>query len=136
MQRALLIAKRSLLNGNIPIGSVLTNKNFEIGIGFNFSDSKIYPYSHAEINTVKQSFFYCSNKYLHNSVLYVTLEPCFICLSTLFYSKIKYVVFAAYYTDNIKTKIKFKHINEYKSIGGVMKEESNTLLNIFFKNKN
>lgn len=136
MRRALLLAKHALKNGKIPIGSVLTNKNFEIGIGFNFSNSTLYSFSHAEINSLKQGFFYSSNKYLNDSTLYITLEPCFLCLSTLFYSRIKRIVFGAYYTDKIKNKIKYNYINKLESKGGLLENDSNKLLKIFFNKIN
>jgi len=135
MKRALLLANEALKNKQIPIGSVLINRNFEIGLGFNFSNATLYPFSHAEINTLKQGFFYSSNKYLNDSILYITLEPCFLCLSTAFYSRIKRIVFSAYYTDKIKKKLKYNYINKLKSKGGLLEKDSNYLLNIFF-NKN
>lgn len=133
MKRALLIAKKAILNNNIPIGSVLVNKNFEIGIGFNYSNSEIYPFLHAEINALKQGFFYSSNKYLKNNILYITLEPCFLCLPAIFYSKIKHIIFAAYYTDNIKSIKKIKQLNRTIYLGGFLEKESNNLIKDFFK---
>ncbi len=134
MRRALLLAHKALKNGKIPIGSVLINKNFELGLGFNFSNYTLYPFSHAEINALKQGFFYSSNKYLNDCTLYITLEPCFLCLSTIFYSRIKRIVFGAYYTDKMKNKIKYNYINKLESTGGLLEKDSNNLLNIFFNN--
>ncbi|HIH2762222.1 MAG TPA: nucleoside deaminase [Candidatus Azoamicus sp.] len=122
MKRALLLAKNGLEKGNIPIGSVIINRNFEIGLGFNFSNATLYPFSHAEINTLKQGFFYSSNKYLNNNTLYITLEPCFLCLSAIFSSRIKRIVFGAYYTDKIKKKIKYNYINKLESTGGLLEK--------------
>lgn len=135
MNRALKIAKSALSNGKIPIGSVLTNENFEIGIGYNLSNLKIYPFLHAEINAIKQGFFYSSNKYLNNCTLYITLEPCFLCLSAIYYSRIKNIIYGAHYTDKLKKNIKNSNIIQIKSTGGILEKESTTLLNIFFKKK-
>lgn len=136
MRRALLLAKKALIKNNIPIGSVLIHNNFEIGIGFNFSNSTLYPFLHAETNALKQGFFYSSNKYLTDSTLYITLEPCFLCLSTMFYSKIKRIVFAAHYSDKIKKHMKYNYINNIESKGGLFECDSNYLLKMFFNNIN
>ncbi|HIH2763503.1 MAG TPA: nucleoside deaminase [Candidatus Azoamicus sp.] len=136
MKRALLLAKNGLKKGNIPIGSVIINKNFEIGIGFNFLNYNLQSFSHAEINTLKQGFFYSSNKYLNDSILYITLEPCFLCLSAIFSSRIKRIVFGAYYTDKIKKYIKYNYINKLESTGGLLEKESNDLLQKFFNKIN
>lgn len=132
MKRALLLAKIALKYGKIPIGSILINKNFEIGIGFNFYNLSSYPFLHAEINALKQGFFYVSNKYLNDSTLYITLEPCFLCLSSIFYSRIKRIVFGAYYNDKIKKYIKYNSITTLNSKGGILEKDSINLLNNFF----
>lgn len=132
MKRALLLAKKALNCGKIPIGSILIVNNFEIGIGFNFSNFNSYPFLHAEINALKQGFFYLSNKYLNDCTLYITLEPCFLCLSSIFYSRIKKIVFGAYYTDKIKKYIKYNSAYKLNSKGGILEEDSANLLNNFF----
>lgn len=132
MKRALLLAKIAFKNGKMPIGSILINENFEIGIGFNFHKFNSYPFLHAEINALKQGFFYSSNNYLSNSTLYITLEPCFLCLSCIFYSRIKRIVFAAYYNDKIKKHINYNNLIKLNSKGGILEKDATKLLNKFF----
>lgn len=130
MKRALLLAKKSLIKGNMPIAAILVNNNFEIGIGLNFKNCT---FLHAEINALKQGLFYSSKKNLNNNTLYITLEPCFLCLSNIFYLKIKNVIFASYYTDIIKKNLKLNYLSNYKITGGILENESKNLMHIFFK---
>lgn len=130
MHRTILLARKSFLLKNIPIGSIIINNDFEIGIGFNYSNLYFFTTNHGEIIALAQASFYVSNKFLTGSVIYITLEPCFLCLSSIIISRINNIIFSAYHTNNLK-KI-YKNKNKYKYIGGVLEKESVTLLNDFF----
>lgn len=134
MRRTLLIAKKALDLKRIPIAAIIVYKNFELGIGFNFSDYSFASLSHAEMNSLKQACFYLSNYILSECTLYVTLEPCFMCLSIIFSSRIKRVVFGAYSKKyKCHVFVKSNYFNTAFSLkGGLLARESIYLLNVFF----
>lgn len=139
MKRALFFANKAYSFNEVPVGAVLVIDNFEVGSGFNFTISDSDSFSHAEINCLRNSSFFISNHRFMKSTIYVTLEPCLMCLGAIFEHKIKRVVFAAY--NGIYNKSSFTLFN-YKSYfrnisftGGILKIESNVLLKRFFLNK-
>ncbi len=134
MKRTINIAKKAFLKNKSPIGSILVWNNFEIGIGFNFKQFNYYSITHAEINTLKQASFYCSNRILTESIIYITLEPCIICLTSILLFKIKKIVFGSYCKNkNPKTIINYK--NKIKIVGGILKNECDNLLKNFYSQK-
>lgn len=134
MRRALLLAKTALCLNKVPVASVIVCNNFELGSGFNFSSYNFASLSHAEINSLKQACFYLSNYILSECTLYVTLEPCFVCLSVIFSSRIKRVVFGAYYKKyKCHTLVKSNYYNTAFFLrGGLLEDESKNLLYKFF----
>jgi len=129
MKRALFLAHQALLLNKVPVGAVIVYDNFEIGSGFNSSNFNNCVFHHAEFISLKQCFFYLSNHLSNNIVLYVTLEPCAMCRSSLFFSRINRIVFAAHCN-----KINFTSRNSDRiSIrGGILEAESMLLLKNFF----
>ena len=133
MNRALLLAKKALTLNKMPIASILVYKNTEIGHSFNYANFFTCPYYHSEIISLKQGSFYMSNFFLNAVNLYITLEPCQLCLSFSLLFRIKRIIFAAY-KDNIKYKQHFNNI--FYTKGGVLQNESLFLLkNFYSKNK-
>ncbi len=134
MKRALFFARKSLVLKKIPVAAILVNNNFEIGVGFNFSGFDCYSFCHAEINSLRQASFYSFNHVFKNVTLYVTLEPCLMCVSSIFFSGVKCIIFSAYIDrDEYKNVAKFKRFNNSLSFkGGLLKKESVFLLNKFF----
>lgn len=134
MRRALLLAKNALCLNKVPVASVIVCDNFELGIGFNFSNYNFASLSHAEINCLNQACFYSSNYVLAGCTLYVTLEPCFVCLAAIFSSRIKRVVFGAYYKKyKCHTFVKSSYYNTAFCLrGGLLENEAKSLLCKFF----
>lgn len=113
MKRAIWIAKKELKKNKIPIGTILVYNNFELGIGYNVKRFNYCYLSHAEIITLKQSSFYCSNRMLKQSIIYTTLEPCFICKNSILIYKVKKIIYGTksiiYNEKNLKNNIKIKN---------------------------
>jgi len=129
MKRALLLAENALVLNKVPVASVLVNDNFELGVGLNFGI-----YSHAEVNALKQASFYLSECILSDCTLYVTLEPCYVCLSASMLSKVKQIIFGAYYKKyKCSTFLKSNYYDfSFFLKGGLLQEESKNLLYKFF----
>lgn len=134
MKRALFLANNAFFLKKIPIGAVLVYCNYEIGIGFNYSNFNFCSFCHAEIICLKQGVFYSSNFFLERSCLYVTLKPCVICMSSCIFSNINKVIFATYNKKNdffLHRKFsKFIYLN-----CDFLENEANLLINKYY-NKN
>ncbi len=141
MRRALFFAYKAYSFSEVPVGAVLVMDNIEVGSGFNFTISSTDPSSHAEINCLRYSSLNLSNYRLMNSTLYVTLEPCLMCIGAILIARVKRVVYGA---NNIKVYTKNSTLNNIKFsnpfhkisfMGGILASESAYLLNLFFIDK-
>jgi tRNA(adenine34) deaminase len=141
MGEALKQAKLSFEVDEVPIGAVLVHQNKIIASAHNLSITNHDPSAHAEIITIRDAGQYLNNYRLLNCSLYVTLEPCVMCLGAIFHARISNLVFGAYDPKtgacesviNLKSN---KNLNHHCAIhGGILEKESETLLQDFFKNK-
>jgi len=120
----------------VPIGAVLVYKNQIIAKSHNQTELLRDVTAHAEILSITSASSQLDMKYLKKCSLYVSLEPCIMCAGALRWSQLGRLVYAAedrkqgfmrYGKEllNPKTKIQY----------GLMKEESEKLLQRFFQNK-
>lgn len=140
MAMALSLAKQAQQQDEVPVGAVLVKGEEVIATGFNQVITRNDPTAHAEIQVIRQAGQILDNYRLNDTTLYVTLEPCAMCLGAMVHSRIKTIVFA---TNDPKTGCLggCQNLNNQcanhtlEVISGVMTEESSDLLKKFFKNK-
>ena len=97
MQLAYAQAAHAASLGEIPVGAVLVSQNQVIGTGYNHPIGSSDPTAHAEIQAIRSACQHLNNYRLpEDSVLYVTLEPCTMCVGALIHARVKRVVFAAF----------------------------------------
>ncbi len=97
MQKALEQAKIAEQKQEIPVGAVIVSQNQIIGSGYNSPISLQDPTAHAEILAIRNACAHIQNYRLpEDAVLYVTLEPCTMCVGALIHARVKRVVFAAF----------------------------------------
>jgi tRNA(adenine34) deaminase len=139
MQKALVLADKAALQGEIPVGAVLVLNGECLGEGWNQSIQLNDPSAHAEMLAIRQAAKILGNYRLINTTLYVTLEPCSMCAGLIVHSRIKKLVFGAYDTKtgcagslmDIVQHPKLNH--QVERVGGVLEQECATKLSEFFK---
>jgi len=129
MRRALELARRAEGEGEVPVGSVVVLNNSIIGEGWNRPIAASDPTAHAEIQALRAASSAVSNYRLTGATLYVTLEPCDMCIGAMFHARIARVVFGA--TDPKKVVLK----NQVALEGGVLASECGALLSRFFASR-
>ena len=129
MRRALELAQLAQEEGEVPVGSVVVLKERVLGEGWNRPISAADPTAHAEIQALRAAASALRNYRLTGATLYVTLEPCDMCIGAMFHARIARVVFGA--TDPKKLVLK----NQVALEGGVLAEECGALLSRFFASR-
>lgn len=141
MQEALKQAHQALALNEVPIGAIVVNAHNEIiGTGYNLTETKQCQLYHAEVQAIKQSCAQCKDWRLAECTLYVTLEPCLMCLGLIGLSRIERLVYGissplfgnVLDIANLPALYR-KHIKGITS--GVLADEIKILLKTFFKNK-
>jgi tRNA(adenine34) deaminase len=94
MNHAFALAAQGGELGEVPVGAVIVCDNQVIGEGFNQPIASHDPTAHAEIVALRQAAQKVQNYRLVGSTLYVTLEPCTMCVGALVHARIERLVFA------------------------------------------
>ena len=95
MLTAISLARESLSINEVPVGAVVVKDDKIIGKGFNCPIQTQDPTSHAEIRAIRSAASVLGNYRLNGTTLYVTLEPCIMCVGAILNARIERVVFAA-----------------------------------------
>ncbi len=140
MGKALAEAEKSLEKKEVPVGAVLVSGNKFLGRGHNEPILRNDPTAHAEITAIRKACLKKKNYRLPDCELFVTLEPCAMCLSALVHARVKRLVFGAYdpKAGAVESMMKFplektNHRIEIK--GGVLADECGKILKDFFQKK-
>jgi tRNA(adenine34) deaminase len=129
MTRALQLARHAQDEGEVPIGAVVVLNGEIAGEGWNRPIAASDPTAHAEIQALRAAAQKLKNYRLTGATLYVTLEPCDMCVGAMFHARVSRVVFGA--TDPKKQVLK----NQVKLEGGLLAQECGALLSSFFASR-
>jgi tRNA(adenine34) deaminase len=141
MRHALELARRAQAEGEVPVGAVVVLEERVIGEGWNRPISASDPTAHAEIQAMRAAASTRKNYRLVGATLYVTLEPCAMCVGAMFHARIRRLVFgaadpktgAAGSTVNLFEE---KRLNHHALVqGGVLAAECGALLSGFFASR-
>jgi tRNA(adenine34) deaminase len=141
MQTALGLARLAAEAGEVPVGAVVVKGNHIIGRGFNQPISTQDPTAHAEIVAMRDAAQCLGNYRLTDCDLYVTLEPCLMCVGAIVHARIKHVHFGAFETktgaveSNLSGFQQACHNHRVLVSGGMLAEESSQLLKSFFQSR-
>lgn len=140
MQLAYAQAALAAAQGEIPVGAVIVSQNQVIGAGYNAPISLHDATAHAEIVAIRAACANLQNYRLpEDATLYVTLEPCTMCVGALIHARIKRVVFGAtepkagslISARKLLESGYYNHIFEYQS--GCLAQQCSSQLSDFFK---
>ena len=129
MRRALELARRAEAEGEVPVGCVIVQEGQIIGEGWNRPIAASDPTAHAEIQALRAAAAAAGNYRLTGATLYVTLEPCEMCLGAMFHARIARAVYGA--TDPKKKILKPQTVVK----GGVLAAECGAILTDFFADR-
>ncbi len=141
MQRAIELAQQAESLGEVPVGAVIVKGDQIIGEGFNAPISGIDPTAHAEISALRHAANNIGNYRLINTTLYVTLEPCLMCVGAIIHARISNVVFGANEPKTGAAGSAFdlllseKHNHRVEVRGGVLADQCAMLMKDFFAKK-
>lgn len=136
MKAALKCAQKALEEGEVPIGAVVVLDGKIISHGHNRRTKKQIATAHAEVEAIEKACKKLKSWRLPECELYVTLEPCPMCMGAMLNARIKKVYFGAYeakgrsMTDQLAASNLVNHRIEVE--GGVMQEDCARVLSTFF----
>ena len=140
LRHALEEARKSLEAGEVPVGAVVVSDGKILSRAHNETISSQDPTAHAEIVAIRRACSIRSNHRLPDCDLYVTLEPCPMCLGALVQARMKRLIFGAYdpkggAVESIM-RFPFDRTNHRVDVtSGVLAEECSQTLEDFFRNK-
>jgi len=141
MRRALLLAQRAADEGEVPVGALLVVNDEIVGEGWNRPIASSDPTAHAEIVAMRAGAAALGNYRLGNATLYVTLEPCPMCMGAVLNARVARVVFGAWDAKAgacgsvIDLPREPRLAQGVDVFGGVCSEESAALLRQFFESR-
>jgi tRNA(adenine34) deaminase len=139
MQHALELAEYAKKQGEVPVGAVLVLNDEIVGEGWNCPISNEDPTGHAEIIALRKAAKKMGNYRLIDATLYVTLEPCIMCVGAMIHARIKRCVFGASdpktgAAGGVTNIFAEKWLNHKVIVeGGLLAQESSKLLKDFFQ---
>jgi tRNA(adenine34) deaminase len=141
MRHALELARLAEQSGEVPVGAVLVKEGVCIAEGWNCPISSKDPTAHAEIIALRAGGLALNNYRLVDTTLYVTLEPCAMCMAAIVHARVKRLVFGAFDPKrgavcNALQLADAEFLNhQVEWTGGVLEEECFVLLKEFFRRK-
>ena len=139
MRYAFRLAQRAEQQGEVPIGAVVVKDDHCIAEGWNTSIATHDPTAHAEMVALREAGLAMENYRLCDATIYVTLEPCVMCMGAISHARIKRLVFGAFDPKRgavchalSLTDASFLN-HRINWVGGVLEIECSELLRDFFR---
>ena len=141
MRLALGQARRADAAGEVPVGAVVVFDGQVVGRGFNQPIGAVDPTAHAEIVALRDAARGVGNYRLTNAVVYVTIEPCLMCVGALVHARIGTLVFGAAEpkAGAVVSTVRALEIptlnHKVEAIGGVLEDDCRDMVQAFFKTR-
>lgn len=142
MRLALSQARLAADADEVPIGAAVLDADGQvIGLGFNQTISRHDPSAHAEIVALRDAGMHMGNYRLPGATLFVTLEPCMMCIGAMMHARLARVVYGA--TDpktgacgSVLRLQDVHQLNHHTVVeGGLLGDECSTMLRAFFRDR-
>jgi len=138
MDIALDMAKKAYEKNEVPIGAAIFKDNILIAKSHNECNKKNSSLAHAEIIAIKKALKKLKNSYLDGCEIYVTVEPCMMCMGSILASRISKLVYGAYepktgFADSVINIRSLAIVNNIEIYGGIKEEQCSNLMVNFFK---
>ena len=137
MEEAIQLAERAGQMGEVPVGALVVLGDMVIGAASNASIKSSDPTAHAEMLAIKQASSHLGNYRLVGASLYVTIEPCTMCLGAMMHARVSRLVFGAMeaksgavVSNDVMSLGHFNHSIEIAS--GIREEICGRLMSEFF----
>jgi tRNA(adenine34) deaminase len=141
MEKALELARKAESAGEVPVGAVLVKDEQLIAEGWNQPVSSHDATSHAEIMAMREAGIKLSNYRLIDTTMYVTLEPCSMCVGAMIHARVAKVVYGASEPRTgalggaFNLLMSNEHNHNFDVVSGVLAEESRDMLQSFFQSR-
>lgn len=141
MAKALRLAKQAGAVGEVPVGALVVKDGEIIGEGYNQPISGCDPTAHAEIVAMRNAADNTNNYRLNDCDLYVSIEPCTMCVGAMIHGRIGRVIFGAAEprAGALQSQLQLMEQSHYNHsfewYGGVLKQQCGDLMSDFFRRK-
>jgi tRNA(adenine34) deaminase len=141
MTAALDQARHALTAGEVPIGAVVVIDGQVVAGGFNQPISSVDPTAHAEMIALREAARGVGNYRLTDAILYVTVEPCLMCVGALVHARVREVVYGAAEPKSgaLVSAVRGLELaglnHRFAVTGGVLEEECRGLVQLFFQER-
>jgi tRNA(adenine34) deaminase len=141
MEKALELARKAESAGEVPVGAVLVKDEQLIAEGWNQPVSSHDATSHAEIMAMREAGKFLNNYRLIDTTMYVTLEPCSMCVGAMIHARVAKVVYGASEPRTgalggaFNLLMSNDHNHNFDVVSGVLAEESRDMLQSFFQSR-
>lgn len=139
MRYALRLAAKAQAQGEVPVGAVLIREQQVLGEGWNQPITLHDASAHAEMLAIRAAGQLVSNYRLPNTTLYVTLEPCAMCVGAMIHARIQRLVFGAFdpktgaVLSTFKLLTDMRHNHQIEVVAGLLETECADMLKAFFR---
>ncbi len=138
MARALELAAQAASVGEVPVGAIVVLDGREVGAGFNAPITGCDPTAHAEIRALRDAAARVGNYRLSGATLYVTLEPCTMCVGAIVHSRVSRLVYGATEpkagaVESARRTLEEPHLNwNVEAVAGVLQQRCSWIISEFF----
>lgn len=139
MKEALLEARKAYELGEVPIGCVIVKDGIIIGRGYNQKETTQDPTSHAEMVAIRNASKHLQAWRLTDAEVYVTIEPCVMCMGALIQSRVSKLIYGARDPKFGGARSLYelaedtRHNHRFEVIEGVLEEECASIMKEFFR---
>ena len=141
MRLAIAEAHKAAAAGEVPIGAIVVLDGLVIGAGFNQPISAADPTAHAEIVALRAAAARAGNYRLTGSTMYLTVEPCLMCVGAMVHARVQRVVYGTT-EPKAGALVSMTRAHELPALnhrlevtGGVLEEECRELMQAFFRSR-